>query len=161
MIKFAETHASELKAHLPKEPKAYEMFMHSLQLRINVMETYMLEEMKEKLEDYPENIEDFSFFMRDRMMAEQFQWVAETLYPKKKIIVWGHNYHLRKQNTKMLKDWVQLNGPNMGDYLPERLKNKHIRLAFMLTQVRVWIVQIIRPLCRSQARRHLEVSKPC
>lgn len=124
LIKFAETHASELKAHLPKEPKAYEMFMHSLQLRIDVMETYMLEEMKEKLKDYPDNIEDFSFYMRDRMMAEQFQWVAETLYPKKKIIVWGHNYHLRKQNTKMIKDWVQLNGPNMGDYLPERLKKQ-------------------------------------
>ncbi|MGG0777204.1 erythromycin esterase family protein [Bacillus rugosus] len=124
LIKFAQTHASALKAHLPKEPKAYEIFMHSLQLRIDVMETYMLEQMKEKLEDYPENIEDFSFFMRDRLMAEQFQWVAETLYPKKKIIVWGHNYHLRKQNTKMIKDWVQLNGPNMGDYLPERLKKQ-------------------------------------
>ncbi|OWV35294.1 hydrolase [Bacillus spizizenii] len=124
LIKFAETHDSELKAHLPKEPKAYEMFMHSLQLRIDVMEMYMLEEMKEKLKDYPDNIEDFSFYMRDRMMAEQFQWVAETLYPKKKIIVWGHNYHLRKQNTKMIKDWVQLNGPNMGDYLPERLKEQ-------------------------------------
>ncbi len=124
LIKFTETHASELKENLPKEPKAYEMFMHSLQLRIDVMETYMLEEMKEKLEEYPENIEDFSFFMRDRMMAEQFHWVADTLYPKKKIIVWGHNYHLRKQNTKMIKDWVQLNGPNMGDYLPERLKKQ-------------------------------------
>lgn len=124
LIKFTKTHASELKENLPKEPKAYEMFMHSLQLRIDVMETYMLEEMKEKLEEYPENIEDFSFFMRDRMMAEQFQWVADTLYPKKKIIVWGHNYHLRKQNTKMIKDWVQLNGPNMGDYLPERLKKQ-------------------------------------
>ncbi len=124
LIKFTKTHASELKENLPKEPKAYEMFMHSLQLRIDVMETYMLEEMKEKLEEYPENIEDFSFFMRDRMMAEQFQWVADTLYPKKKIIVWGHNYHLRKQNTKMIKDWVQLNGPNMGDYLPEQLKKQ-------------------------------------
>lgn len=84
LIKFTKTHASELKENLPKEPKAYEMFMHSLQLRIDVMETYMLEEMKEKLEEYPENIEDFSFFMRDRMMAEQFQWVADTLYPKRK-----------------------------------------------------------------------------
>lgn len=24
----------------------------------------------------------------------------------------------------MIKDWVQLNGPNMGDYLPERLKKQ-------------------------------------
>ncbi|AUZ25080.1 hydrolase [Bacillus subtilis] len=124
LIKFAETNASALKAHLPKEPKAYEMFMHSLQLRIDVMEMYMLGEMKEKLKDYPENIEDFSFYMRDRVMAEQFQWVAETLYPNKKIIVWGHNYHLRKQNTKMIQDWTYVNGPNMGDYLPERLKKQ-------------------------------------
>ncbi|RJS55081.1 hydrolase [Bacillus subtilis] len=124
LIKFAETNASALKAHLPKEPKAYQMFMHSLQLRIDVMEMYMLEEMKEKLKDYPENIEDFSFYMRDRMIAEQFQWVAETLYPNKKIIVWGHNYHLRKQNTKMIQDWTYVNGPNMGDYLPERLKKQ-------------------------------------
>lgn len=124
LIKFAEKNASALKAHLPKEPKAYEIFMHSLQLRIDVMETYMPQEMRQKLKDYPEKLEELPFVLRDRMMAEQFQWVADTLYPKKKIIVWGHNYHLRKQNTKMIKDMTQANTPNMGDYLPEHLKKQ-------------------------------------
>ncbi|RPK00040.1 hypothetical protein BSBH6_03553 [Bacillus subtilis] len=50
--------------------------------------------------------------------------MAETLYPKKKIIVWGHNYHVRKQNTKMIQDWTYVNGPNIGYYLPERLKKQ-------------------------------------
>ncbi|MGG1228306.1 erythromycin esterase family protein [Bacillus halotolerans] len=124
LIKFAEKNASALKTHLPKEPKAYEIFMHSLQLRIDVMEIYMPQEMKQNLKEPLERLEDVPFILRDRMMAEQFQWVAETLYPKKKIIVWGHNYHLRKQNTKMIQDWTYVNGPNMGDYLPERLKKQ-------------------------------------
>lgn len=34
------------------------------------MEMYMLEEMKEKLKDYLDNIEDFLFYMRDCMMVE-------------------------------------------------------------------------------------------
>ncbi|MEC1408034.1 erythromycin esterase family protein [Bacillus halotolerans] len=124
LIKFAEKNASALKAHLPKEPKAYEIFMHSLQLRIDVMEIYMPQEMKQNLKEPLERLEDVPFILRDRMMAEQFQWVADNLYPKQKIIVWGHNYHLRKQNTKMIQDWTYVNGPNMGDYLPERLKKQ-------------------------------------
>ncbi|QIW78585.1 erythromycin esterase family protein [Bacillus tequilensis] len=124
LIKFAENNASALKAHLPKEPKAYEIFMHSLQLRIDVMEIYMPQEMKQNLKEPLERLEDVPFILRDRMMAEQFEWVADTLYPKQKIIVWGHNYHLRKQNTKMIQDWTYANGPNMGDYLPDRLKKQ-------------------------------------
>ncbi|MCY8918821.1 erythromycin esterase family protein [Bacillus atrophaeus] len=90
------------------------------------METYLLQEMRGKLEIYPEpdQMENLTFFLRDKMMAEQLEWVAEELYPDKKIMVWGHNYHLRKQNTKVIKDWIQISGPNMGDYLPERIKKQ-------------------------------------
>ncbi|GED03202.1 erythromycin esterase family protein [Bacillus atrophaeus] len=124
LLKFVDSHSSAFKD--PRHPKSLDIVKHSLQLRMEIMETYLLQEMREKLEIYPEpdQMENLTFFLRDKMMAEQLEWVAEELYPDKKIMVWGHNYHLRKQNTKVIKDWIQISGPNMGDYLPERIKKQ-------------------------------------
>jgi erythromycin esterase-like protein len=33
---------------------------------------------------------------RDRQMAANLKWLTETKYPKEKIIVWAHNYHISK-----------------------------------------------------------------
>jgi erythromycin esterase-like protein len=33
---------------------------------------------------------------RDRQMADNLKWLAETKYPGEKIIVWAHNYHVSK-----------------------------------------------------------------
>jgi erythromycin esterase len=33
---------------------------------------------------------------RDRQMAANLKWLTETKYPKEKIIVWAHNYHIAK-----------------------------------------------------------------
>ncbi|RPK00039.1 hypothetical protein BSBH6_03552 [Bacillus subtilis] len=46
--------------------------MHSLQLRTDVMEIYMPQKTKQKLEYSLEKLEDFPLILRDRMMAEQF-----------------------------------------------------------------------------------------
>jgi erythromycin esterase len=35
---------------------------------------------------------------RDRGMFENLRFLAERLFPSQKIIVWGHNYHLRHEN---------------------------------------------------------------
>jgi erythromycin esterase-like protein len=36
--------------------------------------------------------------IRDRQMARNLDWLATHLYPREKIIVWAHNYHISKYN---------------------------------------------------------------
>ncbi len=42
------------------------------------------------------------FATRDSMMAENILWFADTIYPEKKVIVSGHNYHVARQNEREL-----------------------------------------------------------
>ncbi len=41
---------------------------------------------------------------RDQGMAENLRFLAEELYPGQKIIVWGHNFHLRHNNLDIPAD---------------------------------------------------------
>lgn len=36
------------------------------------------------------------FALRDRLMAENIKWLADSLYPDQKIIIWAHNAHIHK-----------------------------------------------------------------
>lgn len=36
------------------------------------------------------------YSLRDRLMAENIKWLADTLYPDQKIIIWAHNAHIHK-----------------------------------------------------------------
>lgn len=58
--------------------------------------------------------------IRDQRMAENLTWLTENLYPDKKIIVWSHNYHIRKDNMKIKNNRSPL--PTMSELLPERIK---------------------------------------
>ncbi len=58
--------------------------------------------------------------MRDKCMAENIEWIANILYPKKKIIIWAHNTHI-KNNDEFGK--YENETPSMGYYLPESIKN--------------------------------------
>lgn len=40
--------------------------------------------------------------IRDRGMFDNLRFLAERLFPDQKIIVWGHNYHLRHDNESIL-----------------------------------------------------------
>lgn len=42
--------------------------------------------------------------LRDRGMAENLIFLLEELYPERKIIVWGHNFHLRHDNLAIPPD---------------------------------------------------------
>jgi erythromycin esterase len=60
---------------------------------------------------------------RDQAMAKHMVWLTEELYPKQKIIVWAHNLHIRKANTKTVN-------PNrspivtLGQLLPAKIKEQ-------------------------------------
>lgn len=51
--------------------------------------------------------------LRDKLMAENLQWLMETVYPNKKVIVWAHNAHVEKAGV--------INGHMkwMGHYIKE------------------------------------------
>lgn len=78
----------------------------------------------EKTFEIPASVNDNFNYIRDLAMAEHLTWLAEEMYPDKKIIVWGHNYHLRKQNTAVVDDplYMGLPMPTLGELLPDRLK---------------------------------------
>ncbi|TDQ42742.1 erythromycin esterase family protein [Aureibacillus halotolerans] len=74
-------------------------------------------------------------YLRDKGMANTISWMANELYPNEKIIIWGHNYHIRKNNSLMIQAFepVPHNGdylPTMGELLPANLKRQsyHIGL---------------------------------
>ena len=54
-----------------------------------------------------------AIIIRDKLMAENVQWIVENLYPNKKIIVWGYNGHIQKgasngyQETKMMGQYLK------------------------------------------------------
>jgi erythromycin esterase len=66
-------------------------------------------------------------YERDRVMAGNVDWLANSVYPNEKIILWGHNYHIRKNNSTMI---TEHNGfgydydpyPTMGEMLSFSLK---------------------------------------
>ncbi|PWW26651.1 erythromycin esterase [Cytobacillus oceanisediminis] len=62
--------------------------------------------------------------MRDQMMSTVLKSLFEDVFPNKKIIVWGHNDHIRDQNSKV--DVAYVDGSktiiSMTERLPETIK---------------------------------------
>ncbi|MES2040139.1 MAG: erythromycin esterase family protein [Pseudomonadota bacterium] len=56
--------------------------------------------------------------MRDQRMAENLNFLADTIYPKKKIIVWAHNFHIAN-------DWAdKAHAKTMGVWLAEKRRKE-------------------------------------
>lgn len=53
--------------------------------------------------------------IRDQAMAQNVDFLADDLYPGKKIILWGHNLHLRRANEE-----TDMRLRTMGSWLAER-----------------------------------------
>lgn len=87
--------AAELKRKSPyKKTKKYKLTQRVLQNRIGYL-SYYLNFVKDK--DWNKR-----WAARDSIMASNVAWLAEEIYPKKKIIIIGHNYHIAKYNEKEL-----------------------------------------------------------
>ncbi|MGO4527903.1 erythromycin esterase family protein [Paenibacillus sp. 2TAF8] len=75
----------------------------------------------------PEKQLQLASYGRDRVMADNLTWLAETIYPNEKIIIWAHNYHIRKSNSTMITehngyDFDENPYPTLGELLPYSLK---------------------------------------
>jgi erythromycin esterase len=55
--------------------------------------------------------------LRDASMADNLTFLADTLYPGRKIMVWAHNFHIRHDNPAT--ESVQ---PTMGQWIKERFR---------------------------------------
>ncbi len=67
-----------------------------------------------------------SFFInssaRDSLMAANITYLADSVYPNEKIIVWAHNGHIKKVDSQQEKPHHSFK--TMHEYLPERLKRE-------------------------------------
>ncbi|MFC7441560.1 erythromycin esterase family protein [Laceyella putida] len=129
LLKFVRDNKKGLSAVYPQHPQLIAITEYALQDRIHtidrILEKYILYEKYYQEGNYEEARKylDEGSALRDQAMADHLTWVAEKLYPNKKIIVWAHNIHIRKANTKTVNPY-RTSLPTMGQLLPERLKKE-------------------------------------
>ncbi|MDV2582046.1 erythromycin esterase family protein [Alkalibacillus haloalkaliphilus] len=64
---------------------------------------------------------------RGELMFNNVNWLKESIIHDEKIIIWAHNYHIRKSQTTSSK---LLSIRNMGQYLNEKFKNNVYTIGF-------------------------------
>lgn len=124
---FVRRHKEELRQVAPSELYDVNLLEKTINIRIDTIKTHIESEKKLKSEIPPQGITDIPFYIRDQKMAQNLSWISEMQYKKEKIIVWGHNYHIRKQNSKMIQDFTNefgYAGPNMIDFTPKFVKDQ-------------------------------------
>ncbi|MEK3793543.1 erythromycin esterase family protein [Paenibacillus sp. FSL R7-0204] len=124
---FVKDHAAALSTVHPNQSKLVQTLERVLQNRIDMLEYYHPHIVKLLAGVDQENQVKQGSYQRDRVMAGNVAWLANTMYPGEKLILWGHNYHIRKNNSTMI---TEHNGfgydhtpyPTMGEMLPWPLK---------------------------------------
>lgn len=72
---------------------------------------------------------------RDSLMAKTIEWLTKEIYPNKKIIFWGHNEHISKNNRK--------NGVSMCALLPRSILNESYVIGLYMFRGETYINEII------------------
>lgn len=67
----------------------------------------------------------FNPHYRDKFMAENIEWLANELYPNKKIIIWAHNAHIARQRQAINPD-----NNYMGELLSTKTKHESFVVGF-------------------------------
>ncbi|WXB94826.1 erythromycin esterase family protein [Bacillus sp. FJAT-52991] len=124
---FVQHHKAELLQVAPSKSYDVNLLEQTINIRIDTINTYIENDKKIMSGIPPENVTDIPFYLRDQKMAENLLWLSEEQFKNEKIIVWGHNYHIRKQNSKMIQDFTNTDGyagPNMIDFIPDFIKDQ-------------------------------------
>lgn len=116
------THQGKIRKKHPEHPKLIEIIAKT----IDTFEKY-----------WNFSFTDFQLFksraIRDELMAENFIWLAEELYPKEKIIIWAHNGHISKGSAS----WTDQNGDpikRQGELLAKHFKNQNYVIGLFAIQ---------------------------
>ncbi len=78
--------------------------------------------------------------LRDKVMAANFEWLVEKIYPNEKVIIWAHNAHLEKGSLS------EANMKWMGHFLKEKYKADYYSLglfAYKGEAYRFWDKEIV------------------
>jgi erythromycin esterase len=123
--RFVEEHRRELASFSPQQEQDVDILLQSLKLRKETLMRYSLPNWRFAHGIPIYDAEKHPMVIRDQMMAENLEYLAEKMYPTEKIIVWGHNYHVRKNNSKVKYAEFGQNFLNsMGDYLPDSFRRQ-------------------------------------
>ncbi|WP_234414442.1 erythromycin esterase family protein [Paenibacillus sp. CAA11] len=124
---FVKAHRTELSKAYPDQPELVSVMERILQNRLDMLDSYHVYLVKMVAGiDTEKQFKELNY-ERDRVMASNVAWLADTAYPNEKIIIWGHNYHVRKSNSTMITehngyDYDSHPYPSMGEMLPLSLK---------------------------------------
>ncbi|MGH4123981.1 MAG: erythromycin esterase family protein [Clostridium sp.] len=114
LIRFINVNKDKLAAIYPSNPHIIDIAKKTLSDRIKFIEMAMLDSRT-------------SYEFRDKIMAENVEWIMNVLYPGKKVILWAHNDHLAKSTSKILAKengkWIN-SFTSMGELLNKKLKDK-------------------------------------
>lgn len=127
LARYVQEHAEQLSSARPDLPDFAAVVLRAIDERIRVLNEFVEAKamlMSPVFASLPTHAEQNYSYVRDLMMAENLTWLAEEMFPDKKIIVWGHNYHIRKQNSSVQDDplFMGLPTPSLGELLPDRLQ---------------------------------------
>lgn len=64
--------------------------------------------------------------LRDSIMANNLFWLTETVFPEEKVIVWGHNGHIAKDNFET--------GMDVGEYVHRKMPEESYAMGFVAYQ---------------------------
>ncbi|OBY77618.1 erythromycin esterase [Paenibacillus sp. KS1] len=114
LIQFIQEHKKELTAAYPANPHMVDIAIKTLGDRVKFIEMGMY------------NTKE-SYEFRDRIMADNVEWLMKVMYPGKKVILWAHNDHLAKNTSKIQTKeqgkWIG-SFTSMGELLHKKLKDK-------------------------------------
>lgn len=138
---FLKKYKKKLAALRPDQPELITILERAIAERKKVLMEYVpamlrLYHQDETTFALPTSVQENFNYLRDLAMAEHLTWLAEEMYPNQKIIVWGHNYHLRKQNSSVKDDplFMGLPMPTMGELLPARLQMQTYSIGLYMYQ---------------------------
>ncbi|NRD76610.1 erythromycin esterase family protein [Bacillus sp. BRMEA1] len=127
-ISFVNAHSKDLVINYPKNQNLKDLVIKTLQNRIEFIR-------KVSQSNYTETD---VFDIRDLMMEENVICLSDVIYPNKKIIFWGHNTHIRDNNSEIyakdygrnyFQKWKQ---KSMFEYLPAEYKKKSYNIGFYM-----------------------------
>jgi erythromycin esterase len=83
------------------------------------MAAYLRQQSAADMKDYAE--------IRDKAMADNLAFIADELFPGRKIVVWGHNYHVRHDNAAIPPQsdvFPGVQARSMGSWIRDRFGDR-------------------------------------
>jgi erythromycin esterase len=126
LIQFIQDNKEQLAAAYPQNEKMVDIALKTLEDRISFI----------KMGLYGTK-ETYEF--RDRIMADNVEWLMQVMYPGKKVILWAHNDHLAKNTSGMMTKeqgkWIH-SFTSMGELLHKKFKDKGYVIGFYMNSGR-------------------------